>query len=273
MKLGIVADEISRDFTVAVRAAASIGLRNVEVRFLKSGRAPMCDESELRDVERIARDEGVAVTGLSPGLFKNAADQAGFEREMREVYPRAVEWAKRWGLPGLVVFGFRKPGATEDNGDTISSDHPPPAIARWLAAAGARAESDGLTLMIEPEPVCWADSGPATAALLQAANSPALRINYDPGNVAWLERRDPIDEFPSIAPYIANVHLKDVVAAQRGSGRPKFAACGHGIIDFRAHFAALRAIGYDGVMSLEPHMDSSVDAALRCKQAVEGLLV
>src|SRR5258708_4132236 len=155
MKLGIVADEISRDFATAIRLGKSVQLWRYEVRFLKSGRAPMCDESELREVEKLARDEGVAITGLSPGLFKNVTDEAGFRHEMQEVYPRAGEWAKRWNLRGLVVFGFRKPGATEANGDTIPSNDPPPEIAAWLGEAGERAQTDGLTLMVEPEPVCW----------------------------------------------------------------------------------------------------------------------
>lgn len=271
MKLGIVADELDRDFASAVRAGISVGLRRYEVRFLKSGRAPMCDVTEMQEVERIARDEGVEITALSPGLFKNVSDAAGFEREMREVYPRAAEWAKRWNLPGLLAFGFRKPGATEDNGDTISSDDPLAQIAEWLAEAGECALADGLLLMIEPEPVCWADSGPATVRLIEKAGSAALKINYDAGNTAWLERRDPLDEFDVMAPYIANVHVKDVAASLPGSGRPKFVPAGCGIIDYRAHFWALKRIGYDGPISLEPHMDFSADAARQCKEAVEEL--
>jgi sugar phosphate isomerase/epimerase len=267
LKLGIVSDEISRDFSAAMRGAVSIGLRRFEVRFLKSGHAPMCDASELREVERLAREEGVEITGLAPGLFKNVTDAAGFAFEMRELYPRSAEWAKRWNLPGLIVFGFRKPGATEDNGDTISSDNPPPAIKDWLASAAARAHADGLTLMVEPEPVCWADSGPATTALL----SPGMKINYDPGNVVWLERRDPLDELAGVAPYIVNMHIKDVLAAPRGSGKPQFVPAGEGVIDYRAHFTALKRIGFDGPMTLEPHMDSSVEAARRCKEAVERI--
>lgn len=276
LKLGIVADEISRDFATAIRAGIAIGLRRYEVRFLKSGRAPMCDDAEMREVEMLAREEGVTITALSPGLFKNVTDEAGFRHEMNEMYPRAALWARRWNLPGLVAFSFRKPGATEENGDTISSDNPPPEISAWLAEAGERAHGDGLTLMVEPEPVCWGDSGPATVALMERAKLPALKrpalmMNYDPGNVAWHERRDPLDEFPAIAKYIANVHLKDVIGAPRGSGRPKFAPCGEGMIDFRAHFAALKRIGYSGSMSLEPHLDSSAEAARRCKEAVERL--
>jgi sugar phosphate isomerase/epimerase len=269
MNPGIVADEIHRDFSEAVRVGVPLGLRCYEIRFLTTGRAPLCDRHELVGVERLARDEGLEITALSPGLFKYVTDEAGFNRDLDEVYPRAAEWAHRWKLPGLIVFGFQKPGATEENGDIVSSRHAPPQVVDWLARAGERAQADGLTLMIEPEPICWADSNAGTAALIRRASVSSLRINYDPGNVAWLERRDPIDEFEAAAPWIANVHVKDVEAGAVGSGKPRFLPAGEGIIDYRVHFAALRRIGYRGPISLEPHMDGSPETIGKCLRAFE----
>ncbi|MCX6628015.1 MAG: sugar phosphate isomerase/epimerase [Candidatus Solibacter sp.] len=269
MKLGIVSDEIARDFAAALRVGVPLGLRRYEIRNLAAGRAPMCGAAAMLEVERLARDEGVEITALSPGLFKNTCDAATFRREMNEVYPRAVEWAHRWKLPGLIVFGFHKPGATEATAPQFSSANPPDQVAAWLGEAGERAHAEGLTLMIEPEPICWCDSGRATAALIARAGSAALKINYDPGNVAWLENRDPLDEFAVVAPWIANVHIKDLCPLTRGAGFPEWVPAGEGMIDYAAHFRALRGIGYDGPISLEPHMDFSAEATRRCKEAVE----
>ena len=61
-----------------------------------------------------------------------------FRREMDEVYPLAAEWALRWKLPGLIVFGFHKPGATEAN----APDFPSASAARAdhrVAGGGGRA--------------------------------------------------------------------------------------------------------------------------------------
>jgi L-ribulose-5-phosphate 3-epimerase len=274
LNLGIVSDEIARDFAAAVRAGVSLGLRRYEIRNLAAGRAPMCGEAAMLEVERIARQEGVEITALSPGLFKNTDDAAAFRREMDQVYPRAVEWVHRWKLPGrklpgLIVFGFHKPGATEATAPEFSSANPPGEVVDWLAEAGERARADGVTLMIEPEPICWCDSGRATARLIARAGSVGLKINYDPGNVAWLENRDPLDEFAVVAPFIANVHIKDLRPLTRGAGFPEWVPAGEGMIDYAAHFRALREIGYDGPVSLEPHMDSSAEATQRCKEAVE----
>lgn len=271
MNLGIVADEISRDFRQAAQIGLAAGLRRYEIRFLKSGRAPMCDPAELLEIENICNGEGLEITALSPGLFKWTDSAEKFRREMDEVFPRSVELARRWNLSALIVFGFCKPGATEENADLIPSDNPPNWVVDSLTEAGARAEEAGLRLLIEAEPVCWADTGIATVKLIHAAKSRAIGVNYDPCNVAWMTRRDPINEFEMVAPFIANVHIKDQLDAPRGSGMPTWVVPGEGMIDYRPHFDGLKRIGYSGPISLEPHIDGKLETIVKCKQAVERL--
>jgi sugar phosphate isomerase/epimerase len=271
MNLGIVADEISRDFRLASQIGIAAGLRRYEIRFLQSGRAPMCDPTELSEIERICDGEGLEITALSPGLFKWTDSAEKFREEMNEVFPRSVELAKRWNLSALIVFGFCKPGVTEENADLIPSDNPPSWVIDSLAEAGTKAEEVGLRLLIEAEPVCWADTGVATVNLIRQANSSAIGINYDPCNVAWMLRRDPIDEFDVVAPFIANVHIKDQLYAPLGSGMPTWVVPDKGMIDYRPHFDALKQIGYTGPISLEPHIDGNPETISQCKQAVERL--
>ena len=241
MRLGIVADEISKDFAEAARIGVPLGIQRYEIRNLKSGRAPMCDAAELREVERIATDEGLEITALSPGLFKYTATAEAFRKEMDEVYPRAAEWALRWKLPGLIVFGCHKPVD-------------PASATGWMTEARERAAADGLILMVEPEPICWIDTARSAAAI-------GAHINYDPGNVAWLTGEDPIGEFEAAAPFIRNVHIKNL----RLPG-PEWLPAGEGIIDYRRHFAALQRAGYSGRISLEPHiMDGRAETIRRCR--------
>lgn len=269
MKLGIVADEINRDFSAAVKVGQSIGLRAYEVRNLTTGRAPACDAAELREVEHIRDGEGIEITALSPGLFKWTHDEAGFRREMSELFPRAAELAHRWNLAALVVFGFHKPGATEEQ--FYRGTEVPAQVVEWLREAAEQAAASQLQLWIEPEPICWMDTAAITAEVIERTGSDALRINYDPGNVAWLLGRDPRDELERAAPYIANVHVKDLQEARTNDGQPVWVVPGEGIIDYRVHFAALQRMGYTGRVSLEPHMDSSKETTARCKRAVEQL--
>jgi sugar phosphate isomerase/epimerase len=265
MKLGIVADEIDRDFGRAVKVGVSLGITRYEVRNLVTGRIPMCDPREIAAIEQL----DVEVTAISPGLFKYTEDVASFRREIAETYPRAAELAHRWKLPGLIVFGFHKPGATEAN--PLAAGDCPLELVDWLAAAGERAARDGLLLMIEPEPICWCDTATRTADLIRRSGAKALRINYDPGNVAWLENRDPLDDIEAAASWISNVHIKDLRPLTRGPGHPEWVPAGEGMIDYATHFAALGRAGYRGPISLEPHMDGRPETIRRAKAAVERL--
>ena len=269
MKLGIVADEIDRNIRVAVETGGKLGLRRYEIRNLPSGRVPLCDPADLREVEENMRGAGAEVTAISPGLFKLAENARDFRAQMEDVYPRAAELAHRWGLPGLIVFGFHKPGATEANAASIKGDNPPQEIVECLAEAAELAGRDSLLLMIEPEPICWAEDSRSTAALLRQIGSPHLKINYDPGNDAWLLNRDPIGDFDAAAPFIANVHIKDLRPLAQGAGNPNWVPAGEGMIDYRRHFERLRRLGFDGSFSLEPHMDGKLETIRRCKEAVE----
>jgi L-ribulose-5-phosphate 3-epimerase len=268
LKLGIVADEINRDFHAAVKLGLQADIRRYEIRFLKTGRAPLCEAAEIREIERICDGEGLAITALSPGLFKWTDTPEKFQHEMKEVFPRAVELAQRWNLSALIVFGFQKWGATEENADMVPGDNPPLWVIDALTEAAAHAASVKLQLFIEPEPVCYADSGAAAAQLIQAVNSPALGINYDPCNDAWMLRRDPIKDFDVVAPFIRNAHIKDQLDAPVGSGMPKWVMPGEGMLDWQAHFAALRGIGYAGPLSLEPHFPLTVESLKRYKDII-----
>lgn len=268
MKLGIVADEIDRDFRVAVANGKKLNINRYEIRFLKSGRAPVCDESELRDVFEIANGEGVEITNLSPGLFKYTTDETGFRREMAEVFPRAVELAARWNLPHLTVFGFAKPGAKDEDGDLFSSANPPEAIYEWFAEACEKARAANLELLIEPEPISWADTMDSTVEIIKRVNHENLKINYDPSNIAWTTRSDDPEEIGENVDLIKNVHLKDQKHAALGSGFPAWTIIGTGEIDFRRRFEILQANDYDGVISLEPHFAFDLKSFAACRDAV-----
>lgn len=231
----------------------------------------MCDENELREIENIRDGEGLEITALSPGLFKWTDTLEKFKLEMSEVFPRSVELAHRWNLPALVIFGFCKPSATEENADTISGENVPQWVLESLAEAAEKAAAENLNLFIEPEPVCWADCGAATAKIIRQVNAKNLKINYDPCNDAWMLRRDPINDFAAVAPFIANVHIKDQLDAPVGSGMPTWVVPGNGMMNWAAHLHALKAIGYSGAISLEPHIDGRLETILACKEAIEKM--
>jgi sugar phosphate isomerase/epimerase len=122
-----------------------------------------------------------------------------------------------------------------------------------LAEAASKAASAGVTLLVENGQGSWADTGAASCAILDAVHSPALRMTWDPANVTYGGfAEDPVGEgYPRVRPYVRNVHVKDAVCA---AGKGKWVALGEGRVDWKAQITALRADGYDGFLTAEPHL-------------------
>ena len=88
---------------------------------------------------------------------------------------------------------------------------------------------------------------------IRAAASPALTMNYDPGNVAWQTGKDPSAEIAEIAPIVRHLHLKDA-AAGSSPAEPRWVLPGDGVVDVETIFRGLQQQNYVGEIVLEPHM-------------------
>jgi len=277
VRLGIVSDELHFDFRRAVQQAARFGIRSFDLRMLRSGRIPCCAADELREVERIVRNDNLEITALSPGLFKHARTYQDFQVEMRELFPPAAELAVRWRVHTLLVFGFEKTKSqgTQDR-ESIAREHWKER-GEWLAEAAAAANAHGLTLLLEPEPTCWADTGTHAAEMIRGSRAANLFLNYDPGNCAWQQGKDPTGEVTRFIDLIRHLHVKDIVAGDPASA-PIWVEPGRGIINYAALFHILRQSGYSGPVVLEPHLplsdgllSSSVSAVKRLWKNASGL--
>ena len=81
LALGIVSDEIAADFPTALRHGVQWGITRYELRCLVSGRVPRVEPREIDGVAVLAKQEGVRITALSPGMFKaHLSDSATIRR-------------------------------------------------------------------------------------------------------------------------------------------------------------------------------------------------
>lgn len=201
LDIGVVTDEVSRDLAEALDVSRSWGLSRFELREGSERRFPFFTDTEVRLVEEVVRD-GAEITAVSPGILKRPVDdEKRLRRELNEILPRAIENARRFGCPRLVVFGFAR-----------YEGEPPENRARAMHAfeqvAEHAAEAD-MMVAIENEPNFWIDRPRAAAAMLEEIGHPALAINWDPANQHWGGQRPRRDGFEALRPHIANVHAKD----------------------------------------------------------------
>lgn len=139
-------------------------------------------------------------------------------------------------------------------------------LAQVLPAAEAR----GVVLAIEPEPGLLIESAAEYLDFVGRfglADHPALACNCDVGHL-FCVGEDPGDAIRALGRHVAHVHLEDIAASRVH----QHIVPGTGAIDFAGVFDALRAIGYDGCVTVElyPYVDSAETVARQAFDYLAG---
>ena len=82
---------------------------------------------------------------------------------------------------------------------------------------------------------------------------PNLKINFDPANMILYGTGDPIEALGLLAPHVASVHCKDGTwpAMERPESLGQEVPLGQGNVDLPAFIAALKEMGYRGLLAIE----------------------
>jgi sugar phosphate isomerase/epimerase len=133
----------------------------------------------------------------------------------------------------------------------------------------AHAEKEGVLLLIEPEPGLLIETAAQFEELMRQIDSPAVGLNFDIGHF-YCVGDDPAATVPRLARYIRHFHLEDIAATRVHH----HLVPGEGAIDFRAVLQAIRAMKYDGWITIElyPYVDDPDAAAQTALQRVQELL-
>lgn len=118
-----------------------------------------------------------------------------------------VELTVAWNAPRLRLFAG---GLGWDRADAGARA----AILRDLRLVADMARDEGLRIAVETHPDTLADSLPATLALLDGLDHPAVGINFDVLHV-WEGGAEPQEAQALLAPHILHYHLKSVTARDR----------------------------------------------------------
>lgn len=78
-----------------------------------------------------------------------------------------------------------------------------------------------------------------------------LGINLDPANLILYGKANPVDALRVIGKYVRDVHAKDGTYPTNGKSLGKETVVGEGHVNYPAFIAALRAVGYDGTLTIE----------------------
>ena len=279
MRISLIPDEYTYDPATAFELGRRWGVEHYEVRYAYGWRVPVAPDWVADRVAAAVSDYGVKVTGISPGLFKptmrtdgtrvplSTDTPAEIRRHLDELLPVFLAFAERLATRNITVFAL--PKGEGDSPDSAAG--PPQVVIDTLAEAAEKARAAGFQLLLENGGGTWADTSEATAAVLEGVASEALRLTWDPANVAYAAGGgDPVaDGYPLVRAFVTNVHVKDVALADAGPG---WAMLGDGVIDWPGQIRRLREDGYAGPLTVEPHLQYQPGLKLNLVARMEQFL-
>jgi len=272
MKLAVITDEIDTDLGHALDVMAEYGVSGAELRQI--GDKNVCDMSneDWQNAKDLLDGRGMTAAGIASPFYKcglpgaepdgpagplHSASARGLGDQIA-LLERCFEAAAFFDTKLIRTFSFWKNGSlTPEQEETIVDAYAEP------AAMAARA---GMTLGIENEHACCLGTGAQTARILEEIGSPSVKAIWDPGNAFMAGELPYPDGYAAIKDFIVHVHLKDAKVPSSGAA-PEWAVVGGGAIDYAGHFAALKAAGYDGWLSLETHYSGHTAPGMSAKEA------
>jgi len=258
MKIAIVSDEISSDFSTAVEIGTDWGVRAFEIRGLCSGRVPYTSRRDIERVLEVKEEFGIEISALSPGAFKLPVDSEEVERHLEDMLPRTYDLAHRLGTDLVIVFGFHRPRGRMGSY--------PSKVLDMLGRAADSALKEGILLALENEPGCWADTGKLSAEIVKRVGHPNLRLNWDPCNSLNSGGKPYPEEYEEIKDIMVHLHIKD-------SREGRYVPVGEGDVNWRGQLRALLKDGFEGYYTLETHYGPKVKASRRCLENLRRILL
>jgi sugar phosphate isomerase/epimerase len=283
MEICLITDEISADPVTAIELGTDWGVRSFELRGYYSERVPYLSAFQKDQLHETLEMYNARVVAISPGLFKLplpaskwtpfpvACIEADLHRQWRsaqdlarahleETLPASIEFAKELGAEIITAFSFQR-------GGSLGGRTPDPVL-EMLHQAADQTDAAGITLAVETEAGYWGDSGQNIAQLLEDVGHPALRVNWDPGNVFEAGDVPFPGGYQAVREKIAHVHFKD---AFRGpDGEVQYVL--EGEIDWQGQITALARDGYTGYISIETHMQPKVASAITALSRLRKLI-
>lgn len=234
-------DEIDEQVTKQFAHLNKLGIAYFEPRGIDGANIADLDDGQVLELKQKMEQYGIKASSIgSPiGKIKITDD---FEAHLKKL-KRVIRTAKLLGTKYIRVFSFFMPQ---------DADYAPykAEVLRRMKAMTALAEAEGMILLHENEKEIYGDTAPRCLEIIEAVNSPALRCVFDPANFIQCGQDTYPAAFDLLKPYIVYMHIKD--ALPDGEVVP----AGYGAGNLEAILRALNDNGYNGFLSLEPHLGS-----------------
>ena len=262
MKLGAITDGISRDLDHALSVMSEFDLDYAELQFIGDKEVGDLDAGERKAALELIKKHDKKVSCISRHLFAGmpmATSTVGDELHTKhmDALKRCIDMAHEFGSPLVRIMTGKKEmilwgknGAEKWNVAHGAWDAQVPLI----APAVALAKAEGITLVVETGNGTMVNSCYTGRKLIDDLDAKdTVKILWDPANNCWCGETAYPDGYQEMkGGYLGHIHIKDVYAdPPRATLEVRPMLKGQLADQFQPMADALRADGYDGVISFE----------------------
>ncbi len=233
-------DEISPDPREQCQVASGLGLKYVEIRSAWNVNILDLDADQLATLQRTLKEFDLSVSSIGSPIGKIFIDE-DFEPHLDRMR-HAADVARRFDAPYIRIFSF-----FIREGD--DPDRHRDEVLRRMRALTEVAEQHDVILLHENEKEIYGDIPRRCLDLVTSVDSHSLRLAWDAANFVQVGVRPFTEGYAQLRPYVEYVQIKD---ARLADASVVVAGAGDGEVVETVR--ALRADGFDGFFSLEPHL-------------------
>lgn len=240
-----ISDEAGQALETQIKAHNELGWEHLELRMVDGVNITQLDDSAF---DKLCDD--LAAAGKKVSCFGSAianwarpitCDPQIDQDDLQQAIPRM----QRLGTQFIRVMSY-----PNDSQNPLSEDAWRDESIRRMKSLAKIAEDGGITLCHENCSGWGGMSAENSNILLREVDSPALKLVFDTGNpVAYGQESWPY--YQSVVDDIVYVHVKDV---KRAEGEEVYTYCGEGDGAVTQILRDLLSRGYDGGISIEPHL-------------------
>ena len=186
---------------------------------------------------------GISASSVGSPIGKIHIDE-DFDKHLEKL-SRVIDIAKEIGAKYIRIFSFYGPKDTDKHPCEFRDE-----VLRRMKEMTRLAEERDVILLHENEKDIYGDTALRALDVLKEVNSPNLRAVFDPANFVQCDEETYPYAFEMLRDYIEYMHIKD------SDKDGKIVPAGDGAGNIKEILSTLKKSGYDGFVSLEPHLGS-----------------
>lgn len=239
------ADEIALELDDQIALLTKLGIKHIEFRSAWGTKVLDMTQEQLDTAKEQLDAAGISLSSVGSDLGKIPITDP-FEDHLERAR-QGVEVATFFGAKYIRVFSFFIP-------DGEDADQYRDEVMQRTRAMVELAEAGGITLLHENEKHIYGDIPRRVKDLIETIDSANYRAIIDPANYVQCGVEPADEAYPVVKDFTEYIHVKDAKYPKDENDIGEVVAAGEGDGQFVELVAQLKADGYDGFVSLEPHL-------------------